>query len=213
MTDISPFPFQALSPALWPPSCPHATHSPASPFQTLPLGSPQIGQQSSGPHSPHGLGEDIPQYLRILSVESLAPSPSRLTSFPAVPKLQASCQPTCTQLWARNPQEDLQGARLPLSHTLCQPAVPDGGGAPSLSQCPASLSLSPSPVPAENCSCESRRAYSSSWGQTAPDLRARYTDRSYTSAECCASSQGRAGTQRKSASPVEPEAVRHLAFK
>lgn len=217
MTDISPFPFQSLSPALWPPSCPRATHRPASPFQTPPLGSPQTGQQSSGPHSPPGLGEDFPQYLRILSVQPLALSPSRLTSFPAVPKLQASCQPTCTQLWAHNPQEDLQRARLPLSPTLCQPAgepaVPDGCGAPSLSQSPASLSPSPSPVPVENCSCESPRAYSSSWGQTAPDPRARYTDRSYTSAECCTFSQGRAGTQRSSASPMEPEAARGLAFK
>lgn len=188
VADIFLFPFQAMSPSLWPPSCPLATHRPASPSPTPPPRTPQTGHQSSGPHSPPGREEDIPQDLRILSVQPLALSPSRLTSFPAAPQVQASCQHTCIQLWACNPQEDLWRARLPLSPTVCQPvgepAAPNGCGAPSLSQSLASPSPSPSPAPTENYSCESLRAHSSSRGQTAPDSRARYTGRSYASAKC-----------------------------
>lgn len=157
-----PFPFQAMSPGLWPPSSPCATSRPASPSWAPFPGSPQTGQQSSGPHRPPGLGEDGPQDLRILSAQPLALSPSRLSSSPAAPQLQASCQPTCTQLRAHRPQEDLQRARLPLCPRPFQPAggpaSPDGPGPPSLSLSP---SPNPSPVPTENYSCESPQARSS----------------------------------------------------
>ncbi|KAM5213099.1 protein DBF4 homolog B isoform 4-T10 [Hipposideros larvatus] len=67
--------------------------------------------------------------------------------------------------------------------------LPASRGA-SLSQSLASPSPSPSPAATEN-SCESSRAQGSLWGHTATDSRARYTDRSYTSAKCCTPSQGR----------------------
>lgn len=74
------------------------------------------------------------------------------------------------------------------------PSLPDtlpASRGASLSQALASLSPSPSPAPTEN-SCESLKAQGSLWGHTATDSRARYTDRSYTSAKCCTPSQGRA---------------------
>lgn len=152
---ISPFP--AMSPGLWPPSCPCATRRPASPSTALCPDSPQTSQQSSGPHRPPGLGEDSPQGLRILSVQPLTLSPSRLSSSAAAPQLQASRQHPRIQRWAHSPQEDPQRASPLLPAPLCQPAgapaAPGGSGPPSLSQPPAPLS--PSPAPKEGCSCES----------------------------------------------------------
>ncbi|XP_027624673.1 protein DBF4 homolog B isoform X2 [Tupaia chinensis] len=90
--------------------------------------------------------------------------PSRLTSSPAAPWLQVSCQPTC-RLPTSSPPQSLQKASVllsPLCWPVGEPAVPGGSGPPSFSRCPAFLPPSsrprPRPVLAENCSCKLPRS-------------------------------------------------------
>ncbi|KAF6093225.1 DBF4 zinc finger B [Phyllostomus discolor] len=128
----SPFPFQARSPALWPPSCLCAPHRPAFPSQTPFPGSAQTGRPSPGPHRPPGLGEGAPRVLKILSAQPLALSLSRLTGLPAALQLQASWQPTCTQLLrARSPR----GACREPGYPSPQPSASRWGSQPLPAPC------------------------------------------------------------------------------
>ncbi|XP_060059331.1 protein DBF4 homolog B isoform X2 [Erinaceus europaeus] len=118
--------------------------------------------------------------------ECVTPASGRLTSIPAAPQLQASSQPTCNQLLACSPQEDIQGISHPLSPTVYQPVgepvALDGSGFPSPSLSPGSWS--PTAVPAEH-SCGSPEACISTQDQMASDSKASSTGLGSTSAEYC----------------------------
>uniref|UniRef100_G1MJ85 DBF4B-CDC7 kinase regulatory subunit n=2 Tax=Ailuropoda melanoleuca TaxID=9646 RepID=G1MJ85_AILME len=122
-----PFPFQAVSTGLWPPSSPCGTQRPASPSQSPSPGSPRRGQQSAGPHSPLGREDDGPPGSE--ESECAAPGPVRswLARSPAALWLQASCPAHLHSAADVQAPGGPVRASLPLFPALHQPASRGAG--------------------------------------------------------------------------------------
>ncbi|XP_008692129.2 protein DBF4 homolog B [Ursus maritimus] len=116
-----PFPFQAVSTGLWPPSSPHGTHRPASPSQSPSPGSPQRGQQSAGPHSPLGREDDGPPGSEESECAAPGPVSGWLAHSPAALWLQASCPAHLHSAADVQAPGGPARASLPLSPALRQP--------------------------------------------------------------------------------------------